>query len=269
MSSASWLPLVEEYLSVRRGLGFALETPAYLLRDFARYADTVGHRGPLTSELAVRWALASRSSNPAQAVRRLGAVRRFARYRALVDPATEIPAAGLLGRLPRRPQPHIYSDAEIAALLDQPSLLLPRRGLRPRTYVAFFSLLACTGLRLSEACRLTVQDVDLNAGVLTVREGKFRKSRLVPLHPSTTASLARYAAERDSCCVEPGHFFRTERAPALDKEAVEKTFSRIRQRLGWTAEGRARQPRIHDLRHSFAVLIICSTSHQTPVTTWV
>ena len=251
MSSASWLPLVEEYLSVRRGLGFALETPAYLLRDFARYADTVGHRGPLTSELAVRWALASRSSNPAQAVRRLGAVRRFARYRALV--ATEIPPAGLLGRLPRRPQPHIYSDAEIAALLDQASLLLPRRGLRPRTYVAFFSLLACAGLRLSEACRLTVQDVDLNAGVLTVREGKFRKSRLVPLHPSTTASLARYAAERDSCCVEPGHFFRTERAPALDKEAVEKTFSRIRQRLGWTAEGRARQPRIHDLRHSFAV----------------
>jgi integrase/recombinase XerD len=97
-------------------------------------------------------------------------VRRFARYRALVDPATEIPPAGLLGRLPRRQQPHVYSDVEIAALLDQASLLLPRRGLRPRTYVAFFSLLACTGLRLSEACRLTVQDVDLNAGVLTVRE---------------------------------------------------------------------------------------------------
>jgi integrase len=220
--SASWLPLVEEYLSVRRGLGFALETPAYLLRDFARYADTVGHRGPLTSELAVRWALASRSSNPAQAVRRLGAVRRFARYRALVDPATEISPAGLLGRLPRRPRPHICSDAEIAALLHQASLLLPRRGLRPRTYVAFFSLLACTGLRLSEACRLTVQDVDLNAGVLTVREGKFRKSRLVPLHPSTTASLARYAAERDSCCVEPGHFFQTERAPAVDEEELQR-----------------------------------------------
>jgi integrase len=253
MSPASWLPLVEEYLSVRRGLGFALEQPAFLLRDFARYADTVGHRGSLTTELAVSWALASRSGEQAQAVRRLGAVRQFARYRALVDPATEVPPPGLLGRLPRRKPPHIYSDAEIAALLDQASLLLPRRGLRPRTYVAFFSLLACTGLRLSEACRLTVQDVDLNVGVLTVREGKFRKSRLVPLHPSTTASLARYAAERDSCCEEPGHFFRTERAPALDKEAVEKTFSRIRQRLGWTAEGRARQPRIHDLRHSFAV----------------
>jgi integrase len=253
MSSNSWLPLVEEYLSVRRGLGFALETPAYLLRDFARYADTVGHRGPLTTELAVRWALASRSNNPGQAVRRLGAVRQFARYRALLDPATEVPPPGLLGRLPRRPQPHIYSDAELAALLDQASLLLPRRGLRPRTYVAFFSLLACTGVRLSEASRLAVEDVDLNAGVLTIREGKFRKARLVPLHPSATAALARYAADRDACCEGPGRFFRTERTPALNKDTVEKTFGRLRRRLGWTADGRARPPRIHDLRHSFAV----------------
>ena len=253
MSRASWLPLVEEYLSVRRGLGFASEQPAWLLRDFARYADMIGHHGPLTTELAVGWALASRSSNPAQAVRRLGAVRQFACHRALVDPATEVPPPGLLGRLSRRPQPHIYSDAELAALLDQASRLRPRRGLRPRTYVAFFSLLACTGLRLSEACRLAVDDVDLNAGVLTVREGKFRKARLVPLHSSTTAALARYAAERDARCEDPGRFFRTERHSALETEAVEKTFSRIRQRLGWTAEGRARQPRIHDLRHSFAV----------------
>jgi integrase len=253
MSSASWLPLVEEYLSVRRGLGFALETPAWLLRDFARYADAVGHQGPLSTELAVRWALASRSSDPAQAVRRLGAVRQFARYRALLDPATEVPPPGLLGRLPRRPQPHIYSEVELAALLDQASLLRPRRGLRPRTYVAFFSLLACTGLRLSEACRLAPEDVDLHAGVLTVREGKFRKARLVPLHPSTTDALARYTVERDACCEGPGRFFRTERTPALENDTVEKTFGRIRQRLGWTSEGRARQPRIHDLRHSFAV----------------
>ena len=253
MSSAGWLSLVEEYLSARRGLGFALETPAYMLRDFARYADALGHQGPLTTELAVRWAQASRSGSPAQAVRRLGAVRQFARYRALLDPATEVPPPGLLGRLPRRPQPHIYSDAEFAALLDQASMLLPRRGLRPRTYVAFFSLLACTGLRLSEACRLAVEDVDLTAGVITVREGKFRKARLVPLHPSTTAALTRYAAERDGRCNGPGRFFRTERSPALHKDTVEKTFGRIRKRLGWTAEGRARQPRIHDLRHSFAV----------------
>lgn len=255
MSPASFGPLVEEYLAYRRGLGFALESPAWLLRDFARYADRVGHEGPLSSELAVGWALRSRSSDPAQAARRLSTVRQFARYRALLDPANEVPPAGLLGRVPRRRQPHIYNDTELAALLEQAGLLLPRRGLRPRTYVAFFSLLAASGLRLSEACRLERGDVDLDAGVLTVREGKFRKARLVPLHPTTVEALARYAACRDACCelAGPGRFFRTERSPALTAAAVEKTFSRIRQRLGWSAQGRARRPRIHDLRHTFAV----------------
>lgn len=253
MTSPSFLSLVDDYLVYRRGLGFSLETPAWLLRDFARYADRVGHRDPLTTELAVRWALSSRSKDPAQAARRLAAVRQFMRYRALLDPATEVPPLGLLGSVPRRRQPHIYSEAELAALLGQASLLLPRRGLRPRTYVAFFSLLASTGLRLSEACQLERGDVDLKAGVLTVRAGKFRKARLVPLHPSATRALARYAAERNACCDGSGRFFRTERAPALTCAAVEKTFSRIRQRLGWTAQGRAGRPRIHDLRHTFAV----------------
>jgi integrase len=253
-SPSSFRPLVEEYLAYRRGLGFALDSPAWLLRDFARYADRGGHEGPLSRELAVGWALCSRSSDPAQAARRLSTVRQFARHRALLDPATEVPPAGLLGRVPRRRQPHIYNDAELAALLEQASLLLPRRGLRPTTYVAFFSLLAATGLRLSEACRLEDGDVDLDDGVLTIREGKFRKARLVPLHPTTVKALAHYAACRDAYeLAAPGRFFRTERAPALAPAAVEKTFSRIRERLGWSAQGRARRPRIHDLRHTFAV----------------
>jgi integrase len=255
MRPASWLPLVDDYLAVRRGLGFALEQPAWLLRDFARYADRSGHRGPLTTELAVRWALSSRSGDPAQAARRLSAVRQFARHRALLDPATEVPPPGLLGRVPRRRPPHIYSDAELAALLRQASLLRPRGGLRPRTYETFFSLLASTGLRLSEACGLERADVDLEAGVLTVRAGKFGKARLVPLHPSATRALARYAADRDAHggTAGAGRFFCTERAPELTAAAVEKTFSRIRERLGWTAEGRARRPCIHALRHTFAV----------------
>jgi integrase len=98
-------------------------------------------------------------------------------------------------------------------------------------------------------------DVDLPNGVLTVRESKFRKSRLVPLHASATDALARYAAHRATCCKasRTGAFFRTERSPALTRAAVEKTFSRLRQRLGWTTDGRARRPRIHDMRHTFAV----------------
>ena len=255
MTPPSFLDLVEQYLVFRRGLGFDLKSPGWALRDFARYADRIGHQGHVTIDLAVQWALSSCSNVPAQAARRLGIVRQFARHRAVFDPATEIPPVGLLGRVPRRKRPHIYSDAEVAALLQQARVLLPRRGLRPRTYVAFFSLLASTGLRLSEACRLTPSDVDLANGVLTVRESKFRKSRLVPLHPTATQALTRYAAYRDTCRGAPrsGCFFRTDRAPALRRAAVKKTFSRLRHRLRWTAEGRARRPRIHDLRHTFAV----------------
>lgn len=253
MTRPSFLPLVEEYLAYRRGLGFALETPAWLLRDFARHVDRCGHRGPLTIELATGWAVSSHAADPAQPARRLAAVRQFARYLALLEPATEVPPAGLLGRVPHRRQAHIYDEAELDALLRQARLLLPRDGLRPKTYVAFFSLLAASGLRLSEGSRLERGDVDLETGLLAVREGKFRKSRLVPLHPSTTEALARYAAERDAYCGRSGYFFRTERSPALTPAAVEKTFSRIRQRLGWGEEGRTARPRIHDLRHTFAV----------------
>jgi integrase len=255
MTPPRFLELVREYLVVRRGLGFDLGTPGWQLMDFARYADRIGHRGHMTTDLAVEWALSSRSSDPAQAVRRLSAVRSFARYRAAFDAATEIPPTGLLGRVPRRKPPHIYSPAEIAALLRQAHRLLPRRGLRPQTYVALFSLLASTGLRLSEACHLMPRDVDLANGILTVRESKFRKSRLVPLHLTATHALIRYAAHRDAGRAPAGSaaFFRTDAAPALTRPAVEKTFSRLRHRLGWTAEGRARRPRIHDLRHTFAV----------------
>jgi integrase len=254
MTPPSFLHLVEEYLAVRRGLGFDLETPRWLLLDFARYADQIGHQGPVTIDLATQWALCSRSSDPAQAARRLSVVRQFARHQAVFDPATEIPPVGLLGRVPGRKQPHIYSDEEVAALLRQASLLLPRHGLRPKTYVTFFSLLVSTGLRLSEACHLAISDVDLADGVLAIREGKFRKSRLIPLHPTATQALTRYAADRealDAPC--SGCFFRTDRAPVLTRAAVEKTFSRLRDRLGWTAQGRARRPRIQDLRHTFVV----------------
>ncbi len=133
--------------------------------------------------------------------------------------------------------------------------MLPRGGLNPRTYVTFFSLLVSTGLRLSEACHLTCSDVDLDRGLLTIREGKFRKSRWVPLHPSTTLALTRYAAYRDAAVRDDhsGFFFRTKHVSRLTPAAVEKAFARIRRRLGWSAEGRARRPRLHDCRHTFTV----------------
>ena len=253
MTPPSFHRLVDDYLIARRGLGFGLETPEWLLRNFASYVDRIGHSGPLTIELAVEWAQSSRPSNPAQAARRLAAVRQFARHRAISDPATEVPPTGLLGRFSRRPPPHIYTAAEVTALLEAASRLLPHQGLRPATYVVYFSLLVSTGLRLSEACRLTTEDVDLLNGILTVRETKFRKSRLVPLHPTTTQALVRYAGHRDACraASRSDYFFRTEHAPRLTRDAVEKTFSRLKQGLGWTGDGRTRQPRIHDMRHTF------------------
>lgn len=255
MTHSNILGWVEEYLAFRRGLGFDLETPAWYLRSLARYAEQVGHCGPITVDLATRWALKTRSKDPAHAARRLKIIRPFVRHRALIDPATEIPPSDLLGRLLRRKQPHIYSDIEIAALLDQASHMLPRGGLSPRTYVTFFSLLISTGLRLSEACHLTCSDVDLGRGLLTIRGSKFRKSRWVPLHPSTTLALTRYTAFRDAAVHDDhsGFFFRTKRVSRLTPAAVEKAFARIRHRLGWSAQGRARRPRLHDCRHTFTV----------------
>ncbi len=255
MRPPSLFALVDEYLAVRRDLGLDVETLRWLLSDFACYTIRIVHRGPITVDLAVQWALSSRSGDAAREERRFWAVRQFARYRAAFDPATEIPPAGLLGRRPRRKQPHIYSDAEISALLRECARLQPRDGLRPRTYVACFSLLASTGLRLSETCRLYRRGVDLSRGLLTVREGKFRKSRIIPLQPTHVQALARCAARGDAFRGAPRSefFFRTDPATALRRRAVEKTFSRLRDRLGWTAHGRARRPRIHDLRHTFAV----------------
>jgi integrase len=254
MTNSNLLAWVDEYLSFRRGLGFDLGSAAWHLRSFARYAEQVGHRGPITLDLATQWALRSRSGEPAQAARRLAVIRLFARHRALIDPATEIPPVGLFGRVPRRRQPHIYNDGEIRSLLQQASRM-PRGGLCPKTYVAFFALLLSTGLRLSEACCLTCGDVDLDRALLTIRGTKFRKSRCVPLHPSATRALTQYAADRDAVVPSDpsSFFFRTQRVPKLTPAAVQKAFARIRRRLGWTAQGRARRPRIHDTRHTFAV----------------
>ena len=144
MRHPNFFALVEDYLAMRRNLGFDVERMRWLLRDFARFIGRIEHRGPITVDLATRWALSSRSPDPARAERRLWAVRQFARHLAAFDPATEIPPAGLFGRVARRNQPHIYSDAEITALLQECSRLQPRDGLRPRTYVALFSLLAST-----------------------------------------------------------------------------------------------------------------------------
>ena len=254
MTRPRFVALAGQYLAMRRSLGFALTTQGRLLLDFARLADETAGTGPLTVDLAVRWAESSQKRSPSNTARRLTVVRGFAKHCAGFDPATQIPPLGMFAGTTRRKPPHIYSDEEMADLLRAAAQLRPRGGLRPQTYVTLFSLLASTGLRVSEARRLSCRDVDLEQALLTVRESKFRKSRLVPLHASAVEPLRIYAARRDRCRSAPrsDFFFRTEYAPHLTLNAVETEFWRMRKVLGWTANGRARLPRIHDARHTFA-----------------
>jgi len=253
MRRTTMTSLAKDYLAMRRKLGFALVVEGQQLLRFARYADRAGHRGPLTTDLAVRWA--ERGHGVVAAARRLDVVRRFAKHRLVFDPATQAVPDGLLGpSYRRRPTPHIYNDGEIVALLEATSALGPVGGLRPRTYVTLLGLLSSTGLRISEALRLSRKDVDLNAGIITVVETKFHKSRFVPLHPTTTRALRNYARDRDRYHRRPSSmaFFLSEKGTSLKYLKLLMTFSSLRRGLGWM-QPRGQRPRIHDLRHSFAV----------------
>jgi integrase len=255
MSAHSWVVLAEDYLALRRQLGFGLHIEGEELLRFARYADDVGHRGPLTIDLAVRWATQPSEDHHRYRARRLDVVRRFATHRRIYDPQTEVPPMGFLGPSNGpRPVPHIYSDEEIAALLKETAKLRPSRGLGPHTYATLFGLLSSTGLRVSEALRLGRTEVDLTSGVLTVIETKFHRSRLVPMHPSTVKALQAYAMRRDREVpdADPRVFFVTNGGTPLKYRHVSTAFKRIRHRLGWVRD-HGRLPRIHDLRHSFAV----------------
>jgi integrase len=254
-TTPTMVALAEEYLAVRRKLGYALKIEGAELIRFAQYADRIGHRGPLTTELAVRWAKAPEKADPLYWARRLDMVRRFAKHRLLFDPQTEIPPEGLFGPSYRRKAPHIYTEKEIGELLLTASKLGPIRGLRPHTYVALFGLLASTGLRISEALALTSQDVDLQAGVLTIRAGKFKKSRLIPLHNTAANALRDYCLRRDQYHprASSNAFFLTEFGTRLKYWRSLMTFLSISKKLGWRGANQRAPPRIHDLRHTFAV----------------
>jgi len=159
-----------------------------------------------------------------------------------------------LGPSCRRIDPHIYSPKEVAALLSAAGNLAPAGGLRPQTYITLLGLLASTGLRISEALRLTRSDVDLNTGILTITKTKFHKSRLVPLHPSTTKALKQYVERRDRLypLAQARTFFLSDLGIPLKYGAVRDTFRELRRRLGWRGDSGRRAPRIHDIRHTFA-----------------
>lgn len=187
---------VTTYLQERHQAGFAVSVLGSQLRSFARFADSLGHRGPLTVDLALDWAQGSRRARPNTAAGRLAQLRPFALFCHRLDPLSQIPPPQFFGQYYRRVTPHIYSPREVSSLLSAAARWRPAGCLRAQSYATLFGLLAATGMRVSEALALEHCDVDLKQGWLHIRVAKFHKSRYVPLHATTRYALQRYAKRR-------------------------------------------------------------------------
>jgi site-specific recombinase XerD len=193
--------------------------------------------------------------DPATWARRLKLLRPFTRYLRQFEPRTEVPDEAIFGPIQERLTPHIYSEQEIVDLLAAARALRPPDGLRPAAYETLFGLIATAGLRVSEAVHLLEMDVDLKLGLLTVRKTKFAKSRQLPLHPSTVEALRRYRNKRSRHVAVTAEmpFFVSSKGKGLGLRQVARIFAALRQQLGWVSRGGHDQPRIQDLRHTFAV----------------
>jgi integrase len=262
---------VHEYLCLRRALGYKLHETGHHLRDFVGFLEQQ-RASSITQALALAWAQQPSHAQPAYWARRLSVVRSFAQYRSATDPRTEIPAPHLLPFQPKRARPYLYSDAEIRALLRAAvtmSCRYERGRLRPWVYHCLFGLLTVAGLRLGEARNLELPDVDLEAGVLTIRGAKFGKSRLVPLHRSTCRVLAAYLRRRNRHWRQrpvSSYVFVSSWGNRLDSGDVHRTFYALSRQIGLRGPGDRHGPRLHDLRHRFATytLVRWYRSHQEP-----
>ena len=248
---------LKDYLALRRSLGFKLHLAGTALRHFVDFLEQE-RSSHITTALALRWAKQPQDVHPAQWGKRLGFVRGFARYRSATDSRTEVPPLGLLPlRRPRR-TPYLYSDDEVQRLLEAAQTLSSRVGLWPWTCFTIWGLLSVAGLRICEAIGLQRNDVDVSQGLLRIRQAKFGKERFVPLHPSTARVLQRYARRRDDVHPCPTHaaFFLSDRGCSLTYSVVRRTFPRLSRRIGLRGPVASTGPRLHDLRHRFAVRTI-------------
>ena len=239
---------VERYLRLRRSTGFALSNDECLLASFARFA-AVRNETHIRTQTAIDWA--AQGPSAAQRDARLKAVCRFARHLCAEDDRHALPPANYFGWRKKRRPPYIYTKGEIDRLIEAAARLCPRGTLRPHAYTTLLALLASTGLRISEALGLRFADV--TADGLLIRKTKFGKSRLVPLHDSAAAGLQRYLLRRRQHPSDDDHVFIGEHGRALLYPQVHSTFLTLLRRSGlWPALG-SHRPRLHDLRHAFAV----------------
>jgi len=242
---------LRDYLQIRRSLGFKLDAAGRLLEDFVGFLEQAGATR-ITTELARSWARLPRDAQPLWWRRRLGMVRGFARYLVTIDPQSEVPSRDLLPSHQRRVPPYIYSEAEIAALMDAARALTP--PLAAATCQTVIGLMAATGLRLGEALGLDRQDVDLTDGVLHVRVSQ-SNPREVPLHETTIAALRSYARVRDRHwpTANTAAFFVSRRGLRLPRRTFHGNFQRLIRQVGLEGRGHRARPRPHDLRHAYAV----------------
>jgi integrase len=245
---------VENYLSLRRGLGFKLQYHAGCLRKFISFLKKRGATR-ISTPLALQFATQEQHQQPAEWARRLRVIRGFACYRIGEDPATEVPPVGLLPYRPQRARPYLYSAKEIRLLLRAAQSLRPTYSLKPWTYYCFFGLLAVTGMRPSEALNLQGRDVDWEEGVVTIHRSKFGKSRLIPLHPLTLRVLSAYMKRRDRFFTgnPVSHVFVSSRGTRLDGGLVRRTFYQLSRQIGLRQQCASHGPRLMDFRHRFAV----------------
>jgi integrase len=242
---------LSDYMAIRRSLGYKLARPEKLLGQFITYLED-NDAATVTTAHALAWATLP-GGDPSWHALRLSAVRGFATHLATIDPATEVPPADLIPHRHPRATPYLYSDHDISVLIAAAARL--RFPLRVATYQALIGLLAVTGLRVGEAIRLDRADLDLGAGVLTVRDSKFGKSRLIPLHPTSADALRGYLRLRDQ--LHPGPsvpaVFISPAGTRLLYCNVHATWKQLACAAGLRPRSASCRPRIHDLRHSFAV----------------
>jgi integrase/recombinase XerD len=244
---------LEDYLAIRRALGFKLERHGRLLPQFLAYLQDVG-ADTVTTEHALRWATLPSAADPRWWAERLAVVRGFARYLQTLDPAAQLPPIDLLPTCRRRrATPYLYSDRDIAALMAAAATLHP--PLRAATTQTLIGLLAVTGMRIGEALRLDRGDLDLKHARLIVRDSKFGKSRELPLHPTTMRALRAYLRRRDQLLPrsDTPALLLSPTGERLSYPAAGRTFRRLVAHVGLTPRSATCRTRAHDLRHSFAV----------------
>lgn len=243
---------VEDYLTVRRALGYKLKQHDLLLREFIAYLEQVG-ADSVSTRLALEWAKLPSSATVTWWAARLSVVRGFARHMRAIDPRTEVPPPDLMPRRSTHATPYLYSDAAVVNLMMAAKML--RQPLRAVTLETLIGLLAVTGMRVGEALHLNRDDVDLANGLLTIRQGKFGKSRQIPVHGSTVQALTIYARIRDQLLPHPTDpsFFISTAGKRLIYATVQNIFHKLVQQAGLEARSRSCRPRLHDLRHTFAM----------------